>query len=409
MSRSFRGAGRVLGRTSLNGVCDEPTGWALTMWRRFTPHVLPMVAFAAAFPAAVNAPTPYLQELLHLTTVPGYLQAVVVGVLAAVAAAMARRRRWPLFLVGAVDVLFRSSGLVVAVTSYVVATTWRRRRQLIGYGLVASAAAVLPTAEGELRSRLGGVLLFVWLPMLLGLWINARRQVLTGLRERAERLEREQVARAEQARAQERARIAHDMHDVVAHRVSLMVLHAGALEIKAADADTAATAELIRTTGKEALGQLRSVLRVLSAPDGRRDADASPAGWSAASQPTLADLDWLLDQSRSAGISIERRDEGERYPLPPLVDQTAYRVVQEALTNIHKHAGGAATRVVVRHLPGVFEVSVENTAPAAASSTLPGSGFGLIGLTERVGFLGGEFTAEPTRGGGFLVSARLRT
>jgi signal transduction histidine kinase len=238
---------------------------------------------------------------------------------------------------------------------------------------------------------------------MIGLWARARAQVVAGLRERAERLEQEQAARIERARTQERTRIARDMHDVVAHRVSLMVLRAGALEISSADERTAAEAELIRTTGKEALAQLRAVLGILDQADG--DPFRPPQ--------TLADLDWLLEQSRSLGVPVERRDEGPEESsaaeAPFMVQHTAYRVVQEALTNIHKHAGAADTQVVLRHLPAELQVTVTNSAPRARVPEMSGSGLGLIGLRERVELLGGRFTAQPQDGGGFTVSARLPT
>ncbi|MFG3258999.1 sensor histidine kinase [Streptomyces sp. NPDC048172] len=386
---------------------------------------VPLAAFCGAFlPSALpGAPAPRIE-------LPGpvLVQAAVVGAVAAVAAATvvaavgdakaARRewqkwREWPLLLVAASDALVRTPGLLVAVASYLVATTWRRPRHLVLYAVAASLLVTVPRPGVDLASTLGGAPLFVWLPMSLGLWTGARRQVVTGLRERAARLEREQAVRTEQARAQERARIAHDMHDVVSHRVSLMVLRAGALEISTADEGTAREAELIRRTGKEALTQLRAVLGVLTTADEEERFRA---------QPVLADLDRLLDQSRSAGFAVERRDEGTAADVPPMVEHTAYRVVQEALTNVHKHAGATAkagvtaqvtarvtVRVAVRHLPAALEVTVENTAPGGPAPYLPGSGLGLLGLRERVELLGGRFTATPRPDGGFVVRARLPT
>jgi signal transduction histidine kinase len=226
--------------------------------------------------------------------------------------------------------------------------------------------------------------------------VNARRRAVAALRDRAERLEREHHARTEQARAQERTRIAREMHDVVAHRVSLMVLHAGALEVGTDDEGTVEAAALIREIGREALGDLRGVLGVL-----RSGGDAT------APQPTLADLDRLLDQTRGLGIRVTRRDEGETRPLPELVERTAYRIVQEGLTNVHKHAGDASTDVVLRYLPAGFEVAVRNGPAPPPVDPLPGAGLGLSGLRERVGLLGGEFEARREPDGGFGVVARL--
>ncbi|MEU1387168.1 MULTISPECIES: histidine kinase [unclassified Nonomuraea] len=186
------------------------------------------------------------------------------------------------------------------------------------------------------------------------------------------------------------------MHDVVAHRVSLMVLHAGALEVNAPDARTAEAAALIGGVGREALTNLREVLGVLRSPDPVRGP-----------QPTLADLDRLLDQSRALGIVVNRHDEGRPRPLPPTAERTAYRVVQEALTNVHKHAGDAETDVYVRYRPAELEVLVRNGSSAVADGDLPGSGWGLVGLRERVELAGGRLAAGPRDEGGFQVLAGI--
>ncbi|GAB2736855.1 sensor histidine kinase [Amycolatopsis magusensis] len=359
--------------------------WLPVMRERLRAWWLPAAAFCAAFlPPAHFA----------LEVVPVYVQGVVAGLVAAVAARMVPQRHWPLFAVVAADAVLRSPGFLLAVASYVAAITYRRPRHLVGYAVAASLLAVLPRPGADLASVLGGAPLFVGFPMIIGLWVAARAQVVAGLRERADRLVSEQAARAEQARAHERARIARDMHDVVAHRVSLMVLRAGALEINAGDEKTAAEAELIRVTGKEALTQLRAVLGVLE--QGEQDACL-----------TLADLDWLIKQSNSVGVAVERCDEGTPREVPATVGQTAYRVVQEALTNVHKHARTATTHVVLRYLPSALRITIENTAPRGSAPAMPGSGLGLTGLRERVETQGGRFTAGPAPGGGFLVSAEL--
>ncbi|MFG1688101.1 histidine kinase [Nonomuraea sp. NPDC049269] len=366
--------------------------------------VLPAAAFCGAF---VPAALPGARAFGYAATLAGlpagggltaYVPAAVVGLLAAAAARVAPGRPWLLPVLALVDAVLRAPGLLLAVASYVAATTLRRPAPLALYAVPASLVAVIPQPGVGLVSALGGAPLFAWLPLALGLWAGARRQVVDGLRERARRLEREQSARTEQARAQERARIAREMHDVVTHRVSLMVLRAGALEINATDEKTAAEAELIRATGKDALTELRAVLGVLDEEDG----DYHP-------RPTLAELDWLLEQSRSAGVPVERHEEGDPGALPVMVQHTAYRVVQEALTNIHKHAGRAATQVVLRHLPAALHIDVRNAAPPSPALDLPGGGSGLLGLRERVELLGGEFTAGAEPDGGFLVSVRLPT
>ncbi|WP_197681551.1 sensor histidine kinase [Actinopolymorpha singaporensis] len=360
--------------------------------------------------------------VLSLSTVRDWNAPLVLALtaLTGVAAWMARRRRWPLFVTTAAGVALIGLWPGLLVSAYYAGTTLRRRRELAVF-MVGCLALIIPayTFYTDLGVRMtgcrqpclgtgaqldglankGSALLFVGLGLVLGLWVRARREVLAGLRERAERLEREQAARAEQARGQERARIAREMHDVVAHRVSLMVLHAGALEVNAPDERTARAAELIRGTGREALENLREVLGVLRAPAGGSPAPLSP-------QPGLDDLDQLLEQSRAAGAEVSRRDEGAPRELPAMAGTTAYRIVQEALTNVHKHAPGATVEVVVGYREDALTVRVRNEdapRPAAGHS----GGFGLVGLRERVHLLGGDFRAGPTARGGFEVFARL--
>jgi signal transduction histidine kinase len=327
---------------------------------------------------------------------------------------LARWWRWPLYPVALLAWLLYGMWPVVAVASYHAATARPRRAEVMAFAVAAGTAVALP---GLIRATVGGgtptaenliyaglsLTLLVGLPLLLGLLVTARREVRGGARAQALAREREQAARLDQARAQERARIAREMHDVLAHRVSLMVLHAGAVEVSAPDRPTADSAALIRTIGREALTDLRHVLGVLRSPEARLDP-----------QPDLADLDRLLRQSRLAGIPVVRHDDGEARLVPDPVQRAAYRVVQEALTNVHKHAGDAATRVTLRYQPQALEVEVRN-APAGPAqrpqagdpSSLPGSGLGLAGLAERVELLGGRLDAEPCPDGGFVVLARF--
>ena len=222
--------------------------------------------------------------------------------------------------------------------------------------------------------------------MVVGLWVDARRQVVAGLHERALQAEREQQIRSETARGEERARIAREMHDVVAHQVTRMVLRAGALKVSAPDAKTAEAAAAIRLTGREALADLRQVLGVL-----RTDGSTTYS----TPQPLLADLDALLDAARETGVDVGRRDEGEARRLPDAIERAVCRIVQEALLNVRKHAPGASTEVVLRHHErDAWAVEVTNEPPphsdgdAAVPDALPHSGFGLVGLTERVLLLG---------------------
>lgn len=342
------------------------------------------------------------------TRTPDLWPAVLLAPVVFVSIGLSPRLRWPLlvlpFLAWPVNATLWP---VNAVAAYTAANTLSSLRQVLGYGGGITVAFLAPELIHQLRFGLdtealgatcGVTVIFGWGPILLGLLLKARREVVAGLRARTAQLEREQTARTEQARAQERARIARDMHDVVAHRVSLMVLHAGALEAGASDDQTAAEARLIGTAGREALAQLREVLGVLKEAPGEL---APPA--------TLAELDLLLNESRLAGVPIVRLDLGDPRPLPIMVQNTAHRVVREALTNVHKHAGPVHTEIRLTYHPDALEVQVSNEPAPERANRLPGSGLGLIGMTERVKLLGGELGFGTTTGGGFRVRAWLPT
>ncbi|MGV9337574.1 sensor histidine kinase [Streptomyces sp. NPDC003688] len=271
-------------------------------------------------------------------------------------------------------------------------------------------------------------------PLLLGLYVGARRRLMESLRERADSLERElqllaerAEERAEWARGEERTRIAREMHDVVAHRVSLMVVHAAALQAVARkDPEKAVrNAALVGDMGRQALTELREMLGVLRSGDAvRRSAEPVPlaavgvAAAEAASRaaaeevldgPSLAELEELVGQSAAAGMVVALSVEGEVRAYAAVVEQTAYRVVQEALTNVHKHAAGARTFVRLAHRRTEIAMQVENESPpevaSASAAGLPSGGNGLLGMRERVLALGGVFVSGPTEKGGFRVSA----
>jgi len=235
-------------------------------------------------------------------------------------------------------------------------------------------------------------------PALLGMYVGTRHELDERVREWAQHIERDQHQRIAIARSDERAQIARDMHDVVTHRVSLMVLQATALEA-ATGGDPVAIGKQIGTTGREALAELRSLVGVL-----RNDSDAPLTP-----QPGLADLPALIEESRRIGIpvTLDVADPAARRP-PLLVEHAAYRFVRESLTNVHKHAPGARTRIRVDQTPHVLRLSVRN-APGrpVAISPLPAGGHGLLGLAERVRLVGGEFSAGPTVDGGFEVTAEV--
>ncbi|MFK0156854.1 sensor histidine kinase [Streptomyces sp. NPDC090499] len=275
-------------------------------------------------------------------------------------------------------------------------------------------------------------------PVLLGLYVGARRRLMESLRERADSLERElqllaerAEERAEWARGEERTRIAREMHDVVAHRVSLMVVHAAALQAVARkDPEKAVkNAALVGDMGRQALTELREMLGVLRSGEAaqRRSAAASApasvplaavgvAAAVAASRvvaeeegPWLSELEVLVGQSAAAGMVVDLSVEGDARSYAAVIEQTAFRVVQEALTNVHKHAAGAKTHVRLAHRVAEIAMQVENEPPpepaSAAAVGLPSGGNGLVGMRERVLGLGGVFVSGPTDAGGFRVSA----
>ena len=222
-----------------------------------------------------------------------------------------------------------------------------------------------------------------------GLYIGSRRELIWTLEQRAERAEGEQELRVSQARGNERARIAREMHDVLAHRISQISMHAGALGFRSdLDADELrANATVIRDLANDALTDLRGVLGVLRDPETGELAGAP--------QPTWADLPALVDQAREAGLHVEVSDrlpDGE--PVPDVVGRTLYRIVQEGITNAGKHAPGAVLRIEVSGSPvdGV-DIVLRNPLGFGPSRT-PGSGLGLIGLTERAELRGGRLDAR---------------
>lgn len=273
-------------------------------------------------------------------------------------------------------------------------------------------AVLLITVLGVLGARpwqtntdvvLGAVTMVV-VPALIGLYIGAHRRLVQALTERAERLEREQHLREEQARVDERVRLAAEMHDVVSHRLSLMVLHLGALGLSATDERTKTAAEELREAGCEALNELRDLVGVLrnGYTDRSEGADDQPV--------PVPSLEQLIAESLAVGVDVDLVEEGTPSPTTAAVGRTAYRVVQESLTNIRKHAPGAAATVRVRYIGDRLRLTVRNglaNAPVDQVLLASGSRTGLLGLRQRVELVGGSLQAGPRDGGGFEVDAIL--
>jgi signal transduction histidine kinase len=324
-------------------------------------------------------------------------------------AALWDRRRHPVgvaaFVIpaSAVSALSGGAGLIVLFNAAI-----RCDRRQLGWIVGASVASAFvfallyTTSAGEFRdSAVIGILLFGF-AVGWGLFIRVRRDLVDQLHERAARLEEEGRLRADQARAAERERIAREMHDVLAHRISLLSLHAGALEYRpdAPPAEIEATAGVVRESAAAALEELRDVIGVLR--EGT-ESEARPP------QPTLADLPGLIEESRAAGMRIE-----EELQLPEEEDggnaaRTAYRIVQEGLTNARKHAPGTLVFVRVIADDDAIAIEVRNRAPLspAPKPALPGAGSGLIGLGERVELVGGELRHEIATDGDFVLTASL--
>jgi signal transduction histidine kinase len=241
----------------------------------------------------------------------------------------------------------------------------------------------------------GASLLLTAVAISWGLFVRARRELVWSLREQAERA-------GDEAREAERRRIAREMHDVLAHRLSLLSVHAGALEFNSdAPADEVAEAAgVIRESARSALEELRGVIGVL-----REDTGES---LTQPPQPTLADLPALVEESRAAGMRIDARIELRDVVPAAAVGRTAYRIAQEGLTNARKHAPGAAVTLAVVTTEGDLRIEVRSLAPVGvAAAPLPGAGTGLIGLAERVTLAGGELEHGVDRDGAFVLRARL--
>ncbi|MFD3758430.1 sensor histidine kinase [Streptomyces sp. NPDC058622] len=368
-----------------------------------------------------------------LPTAAGVLFGIVVG------AVLVLRRRWPIavVLVG-IAVAPASMGFLLGVVGlYTLASSEVPRRiiaTLASMSLAATFVVMYLRTRGDVEADptlvvvLSGFVAVALTvpPVLFGLYIGARRRLMESLQERADSLERElslladrAEERAEWARTEERTRIAREMHDVVAHRVSLMVVHAAALEAVALKdpARAARNAALVGDMGRQALTELREMLGVLRAAGKPKPVVALPAaapvtaGPAGAFEdgPTIGELEVLVGQSRTAGMAVEMLVHGEGAAYAAEVEQTAYRVVQEALTNCHKHAPGARVVVRLAHRDGEVAMQVEN-GPCDGTSAepgLPSGGNGLVGMRERVLGLGGVFVSGPTDEGGFKVSAVL--
>jgi len=335
---------------------------------------------------------------------------------------LAWRRRRPL----AVGTLIAAAAIVYGVAPYpdlavpvplgalvafytAMAYSPRRTATLVGGGAcaVGLVGMLLPQTDADAVD-------FAFVGLLLGAtWAlgdsaRTRRAYTAELEARAARLERERELEASRAAAEERARIARELHDVIAHHVSMMVVQAEAGPVVVArDPAIAEQAfDSISAIGRQALGEMRRLLGVLRSRDDRGAPSFAP-------QPGLDQLPMLVEQVRQAGLEAQLEVQGEPRPLPPGVDLSAYRIVQEALTNAVRHAGPATARVLIHYGDGDLRLEIRDDGlgqgPGNGAGQGPGNsaGHGLIGMRERVNLFGGELDAGPRPDGGFTVAARL--
>jgi signal transduction histidine kinase len=355
---------------------------AATIWGEFSSHTAPSLL---VLDVAVGAVACALLPVLLRWPVPG---ALALAVLAAVSPA--------------------------ATPAATFGTLYVAQRRRFAVAAAVGAAGVVAGAVQGLWRPIGGLPYIWWLVLVIvaeaalvgwGQLTQARHALIASLRERARRAEAEQGRRVAEARAAERTRIAREMHDVLAHRLSLLATYAGAIEYRpdAPPEQVARAAGVVRAGAHQALDELREVITVLREDDGDGDGAERP-------QPGLADLPRLVEESRDAGARVQLDDRvADPGALPGAAGRTAYRVVQEGLTNARKHAPGEPVQVVVDGRPGgglLIDIRNPVVNGQAAGPVIGGSGTGLIGLTERVRLAGGELDHQATDGE-FRLSARL--
>ena len=275
-----------------------------------------------------------------------------------------------------------------------------RRLRIAGWSAVVGAAAVVDYRSSSHASDFFWTTLILSLAWFFGVAFASRTAQARELRERVATVERDRAAAAERAAAEERSRIARELHDVVAHSVSVMVVQAsGVRRLLHADQEREREALLsVEHIGREALAEMRRMLGVMRTGE-EKPADLAP-------QPGLRHLDRLIAQLEEAGLPVTLRVEGDRPELPIGIDLSAYRIVQEGLTNTLKHAPGARAEVVIRYGENGVEVEVADDGVGAVNGSR-GDGHGLVGMRERVALYGGSLDAGPREGGGFVLRAQL--
>ncbi|MFI5493774.1 sensor histidine kinase [Actinoplanes sp. NPDC051859] len=343
---------------------------------------------------------------------PHWLLWIDLGVGVVFSVALWWRRRWPVQLALAASVLGVQSVTIGGAALALLFTVALHRRFAVSAAVTAAAminSAVFCTLRPEQGSSYGES--FGWSVAILiivqfwGMIVRGRRELVASLRERAERAEAEQQLRIHQARTLERTRIAREMHDVLAHRISLLSLHAGALEIRpdASPTEVASAAGVIRASAHQALEDLRAVIGVLREAPAAESSPERP-------QPTLDELPALVGESRAAGVKVHLSLNVDQLGETPAgIGRTAYRIVQEGLTNARKHAPGTTVWVAVGGAAGQgLTVDIRNPSPVGRGKpAIPGTGTGLIGLAERATLAGGRLSHGRRPDGDFFLDAWL--
>jgi signal transduction histidine kinase len=342
------------------------------------------------------------------------------------------RRSWPVLVFFAVgiprtlydqlNIGFAPLPLAPAIAYFTVMERCSTRTRLVMSALLLSGIIQSQTLPGHTEPYDFFVVTLVFAAAgMAGILSRTRQAYLREVEARAEQAEAERDRQVNLAAAEERTRIARELHDVVAHHVSLMAVQSEAAAALLPDrpAEASKSVEIIGQTAREALTELRRLLGVLRGP-----AVAAGQRASTAPSPSISELDEVLVQVRQAGLAVDLRVEGNPGKLAPGIDLTAYRIVQEALTNTVRHSGASAAAVTVRYEPGYVTVSVTDTGGSAvglalAPATVPqprngslaaaamAGGFGLAGIAERVASCGGSLSVGPVPDGGFAVTARL--
>jgi signal transduction histidine kinase len=324
-----------------------------------------------------------------------------------IAAVLLLRRRLPMWAAGlaVADVVLQGQlSAAVPVAAYAL-TAYHPRWSVRIPALVVASGVVLAviSADWPLHSAVVVTCCFILWPATLGAYVPARAQLILATTERTERAQRVEQLQARRAVFAERVRIAGEMHDVVGHRVSLMVLQAGAAEVAAEDSTKVRQlADQMQAAGRQALEELRQLVGLLRTDGVTEEVPLAP-------QPTLADLPGLIEASHRAGMDVSLQPRGQVRVVSEVIERTAYRVVQEALTNAGRHAPGGQVRVTLDYRPDALAVSVVSQPGTRTANPVPGTGHGLVGLRERAKAAGGHLRADRQLDGSFDVESVLPT